>query len=253
MTGKNSASGTLTVNGATTEIKQAYVDEGPEDLIVVVTDRPVDKENIPFGLNDLAAEDKARGIVFTVSKKTKELSPGLNAIYHPVWQGQLGTIGNGVLTLSKLDNNEIAGKISTLEENTFSDYKFAYDISFSIKLGEPKTIDPISVEIEGAKDAPSEAYAAYYRALMAGDRNELRKHLASEINQKTDEETINMVIELAQAIKPTTLYITESAIKGNEALLKAEGTRHEEESMGSIQMRLEDGEWKVVKDSWKTE
>jgi hypothetical protein len=47
------------------------------------------------------------------------------------------------------------------------------------------------------------------------------------------------------------LKITGSEVKGNEALLKAEGLRDGEKSTGSIEMKLEDGEWKVAKDSWK--
>lgn len=192
---ENSASGTLTVNGSSTEIKHAYVDEGPEDLIVVVTDRPMAKDNIPFGLNNLACEDKVRGMIITISKGTKELSPGLNALYHPVWYGQLGTIENGVLTPSKFDNSEISDKISTPEENTFGEYKYSYDISFNIKVGEPKKIEPLSIEIHGTEDAPAKAYAAYHRALMAWDKNGLRKHLASEVNKQADHETIDTVIE----------------------------------------------------------
>jgi len=248
---ENSASGALTVNGSSTEIKHAYVDEGPEDLIVVVTDRPMAKDDIPFGLNNLASEDKVRGIVVTISKGTKGLSPGLNALYHPVWQGQLGTIGNGVLTLSKFDKDEISGKISTPEENTFGEYKYFYAISFNLKLGEPKKKEPLSVEIEGTEDAPSKAYAAYYRALMAGDKNGLRKHLPSEVNKQADDETIDTVIELAQTLKPTNLKIIGTEIKGKEALLKAEGLRDGEKSTGSISMKLEDGEWKVFEDDWK--
>jgi hypothetical protein len=248
---ENTASGALTVNGSSTELKHAYVDEGASDLIVVLTDRAVAQDDIPFGLSNLAAADKVRAIVFTVSRETKELTPGLNAIYHPVWEGQLGTIGNGVLTLSKLDNNEIRGRISTPNENTFSKYKFSYEVSFAVKLGEPKKIEPLTVEIQGADDPPSKAYAEYYRALMSGDKDELRKHLASDIVKEADEETINMVIELTHTTNPTTLKITGSEVKGNEALLKAEGLRDGEKSTGSIEMKLEDGEWKVAKDSWK--
>ncbi|MBI2487058.1 MAG: hypothetical protein HYW01_08875 [Deltaproteobacteria bacterium] len=183
---ENSASGTLTVNGSSTELKHAYVDEGASDLIVVLTDKTVAQDDIPFGLNNLAAADKVRGIVFTISKETKELTPGLNAIYHPICEDQLGTIGNGVLTLSKFDNNEITGKISTPNENTFSKYTFSYDISFAVKMGEPKKAEPPSVEIQGANDPASKAYAAYYRALMSGDKNELRKYLSSEVFKEVD-------------------------------------------------------------------
>jgi len=118
-------------------------------------------------------------------------------------------------------------------------------------LDEPKKVEPPTVEIQGDNDPPSKAYAAYYRALMSGDKDELLKHLASEVVKQADEKSINMVIELTQAMNPTTLNIIGSEVKGNEAQLKAEGFRDGAKSTGLIQMKLEGGEWKVVKDSWK--
>jgi hypothetical protein len=249
---EDSAKGTLTVNGTSTELKHAYVDDGSDDLIVVLTDRPLSKDDVPFRLQNLAAEDKVRGIVFTVSKGSKSLTPGLNVIYHPVWEEQLGIIGDGVLTLSRLDGKEVAGSISTPKQNTFSQYTFSYDVSFDVKIPEPEKVEPPVVEILGADDPTSKAYAEYYRAMMAGDKNEVRKHLASEIVKQADEETIVIVIDLAQSFQPTNVKMIESEIKGDEAVLKAEGFRGEEKSTASITMRLGDGEWKVVKDAWNT-
>lgn len=42
-------------------------------------------------------------------------------------------------------------------------------------------------------------------------------------------------------------------MKDNEALLKMEGRRDGEKSTGSIEMKVEDGARKVVKDSGKVE
>lgn len=249
---ENSASGSLTVNGSATEIKYSYVDKGPENMIIVVTDKALEKDDIPFGLHILSMEDKARGLAFTVSSSTKELSSGLNAIYHPEWSGQLGTIGNGVLTISRFDETEISGKISTPGENTFGEYKYSYDVSFSVKLDEPKDTEPLNVEIKTAEDAPSKAYAAYYKAIMSGNKDEIRKHLSSKVLDQATDENIGMIVELAQIVNPTSLNIKGSEINGNEAIVHAEVVRDGEKSTGSITMSLEDGAWKVVKDSWKS-
>ncbi|MGH7884199.1 MAG: hypothetical protein ACRENO_00735 [Thermodesulfobacteriota bacterium] len=248
---QNSAKGILTINGSSTDVKYAYIDEGAEDVFLVFTDRPVSKENIPFGLDNLSSEDKARGIVITILKSTKQITPGLNAIYHPVFNGQLGTIGNGVLTINKFSKSEIEGKISTPSENTFGSYIFSYEISFNVKAGEPKKTEPLTIEIQGAKDAPSKAYAAYYRAVMAGDKTEIRMHLESGSEKNADDETLDYVIDFARTFRPTTLKINGSEIKGKEALLKVEGLRDEETSTGSVTMRIEGGKWKVLMDSWK--
>ena len=181
---KNTASGKLTMNGSITEIKYAYLDEGPYDVFLVLTDRPVDRENIPWGLNNLSMDDKVRGLVITISKDTKQITRGLNAIYHPVTNGQLGTIGNGILTIKSFDTGVATGRLYTPEENSFSDYKYSYDISFDVEQGPPPTPEPIKVQITGDNDPPSKAYAQYYRALMSGDKPGIRKHPANEIENR---------------------------------------------------------------------
>ena len=79
------AAGTMTVNGKTYQMKYSYVDEGANDIILVLTDSPLAKENIPFGLNQLAMEGKVHGLVVTISKETKGQVSGLNAIYDESW------------------------------------------------------------------------------------------------------------------------------------------------------------------------
>ncbi|MEZ4547759.1 MAG: hypothetical protein R3B51_08580 [Thermodesulfobacteriota bacterium] len=50
-------------------------------------------------------------------------------------EGQLGTLGNAVLKIDKLDDKTIEGQISTPEKSTFSDYTFAIDAKFKAALG----------------------------------------------------------------------------------------------------------------------
>ena len=51
--------------------------------------------------------------------------------------------------------------------------------------------------------------------------------------------------------KPSFLKILSSEIKGEDAFLKVQGDNNGDVSNGSVNMKLEEGQWKVLKDSWK--
>ena len=134
---EDTVSGSLTVNGKPVELKHVYTDSGQDDVIVVMTDAPLSEADIPFGVAMLAMDGKVRGIVITVDKKSGSIARGgYNAIFHHVWEGQLGTIGNGVLTIDKMDDEIIEGTLKTPEPNTWTnaiedrDDVYTYDVKF---------------------------------------------------------------------------------------------------------------------------
>ncbi|MGE3521471.1 MAG: hypothetical protein AB7I96_01275, partial [Candidatus Dadabacteria bacterium] len=197
-----SASGTITANDKTYQMKYAYADEGPDDIILVITDSELKSEDVPFGLHQLAMEGKVHGLVVTISKATKEQAPGLNAIYDESWGGQLGTLGNAVLKIDKLDDKTIEGQISTPEKSTFSDYTFAIDAKFKAALGAPKPAAPVEVTVKGDGTPAAAAYADYYKALMSGDIPTLKKLIIKENAEQLDEETAAMIVDMAQSFHP---------------------------------------------------
>ena len=248
---EDTAAGSLRVNDAETLLRHAYADVGPDDIILVITDRPLQKDQVPFGMYELSVEDKVRGIAFSVSRESKELVRGMNAVYHPTWEGQLGTIGNAALTLSKFDEEEISGTLVTSGNNSFGDHSYSYEVSFTVTLVPSEKPEPVAVDVTGADDPPSQAYAGYYRALMAGNAKELVKYLSSNIVKRMPPETMQQIIELSQLTNPTEIEILGGEVSGTEAVVKVEGRRGTEEATATAQMALESGSWKLVKDSWK--
>ena len=138
---EDTVSGSLTVNGKPVELKHVYTDSGPDDVIVVMTDAPLSEADIPFGVAMLAMDGKVRGIVIKIKKKSSSIAPrGYNAIFHDVWEGQLGTIGNGVLTIDKMNDEVIEGALKTPEPNTWTnaiedrDDVYSYDVKFKARV-----------------------------------------------------------------------------------------------------------------------
>ena len=136
---QNSAQGSLTVDGQTATIKYAYADEYDGDITVVLADSPLAKQSIPDNVYNLGAKGEFRGFVFSVSRAMKKLQKDglyklINAIhYYPLWN-QLGSVGDGVLTVSRFDTDTLVGRIATPSDNELVGHKFSYDVSFSVDL-----------------------------------------------------------------------------------------------------------------------
>ena len=248
---QNTASGTLTANDKTYQMKYAYVDEGPDDIVLVLTDSPLERENIPFGLQGPSMAGKVHGLVVTISKAEKAQAPGLNAIYDESWGGQLGTLGNAVLAIDKLDGQTIEGRISTPEKNTFSDYTYAFDVKFKAALGVPKETTPVEVTVKSDGSPAANAYADYYKALMAGDIPTVKKLIIKENAERLDDETAGMIVDIAQMSHPKEIEIKTANISDTSAELTITGSGGVSQGTGTAEMTVEDGQWKVVTDKWK--
>lgn len=245
------ATGTMTANGKTYQMKYSYADESPDDIILVLTDSPLAKENVPFGLNQLAMEGKVHGLVVTISKETKGQVPGLNAIYDESWSGQLGTLGNAVLKIGKLDSQALEGQISTPEQNTFSDYTFSFDVKFKTALGAPRQEEPVEVAIKKDGSPAAAAYEEYYKALMAGDIPAVKKLIIKKNAEQLDDETAKMIVDIAQAAHPREIEIVTTNITDKSAELSVKGSVDGSQGTGKVEMVVEDGQWKVATDKWK--
>lgn len=245
------ATGTMTANGKTYQMKYSYVDESPEDIILVLTDNALPKESIPFGLNEPAMEGKVHGIVVTISRKTKGQVSGLNAIYDESWGGQLGTLGDAVLKIDKLDSKVIEGHLSTPGQNTFSDYTFSFDVKFKSALGVPEQKTPVEVTIKADGSPAAAAYSDYYKALMSGDIPAVKKLILKENADQLDDETAVMIVDIAQSAHPREIEIVTVNISDTSAELSVKGNVDGSQGKGTVQMVVEDGQWKVATDKWK--
>lgn len=138
---EDKVSGNLTINDKAVKINHVYTDKGQNDIMIVFTDVSVPQDSIPFGVAGLAMEGKVQGMVLTINPESKEIDKqGYNVLYHNIWEGQLGTIGNGVLTIDRLDDEIIEGSIKTPEPNNYIEileektHTYTYDIKFRSSL-----------------------------------------------------------------------------------------------------------------------
>ena len=252
---ENSATGTLTVDGDTTQIKYAYAEEFDGDITIGLFDNEVPDGMFPDGVYNLGEQGKLKGIVFVVSSDKKELMSGglynlMNAIHsYPKWN-KLGTIGNGQLIAKVSEGDSFSGTIKTPSENDIDGHKFTYEIKFSVNLKK----EPLKLTMTGKSDAPSKAFGQWGAALFAGNIEEYKMHTSKDVlaMMPDDPAELQEGIEFQQLVFPNNIEIVSSDIQGDKAILKAKGTKGAEVSVGNVTMVKEDGLWKVSEQSWES-
>lgn len=247
---QNSVEGSLTVDGTTAAIKHIYFDQYRDEFTIILTDNPIALEMIPDGVYGLSEQGKVRALEFTVSRETKKLVKRMRKgiYFHPIWTRNI-TIGNGVVTISKFDEKILVGTIKTPSESEYDGHNFSYNISFSVSLEK----EPLKLTMTGKNDPPSKAYAAYCRALLAGDVEEFVKFVPQEKVEMLPKDPKELVLglEFVQSTMMTDMEVLSSEITGEKAVLTLKGRKGITTADGTVTMLLEKGAWKVSEESWQ--
>ena len=112
----------------------------------------------------------------------------------------------------------------------------------------------------GSKDLEKTPQVKAYRALLktvdVGDYEAYKKLMAAESAKGMDQQMKDAGMdpkkgmEFLKAMEPTELKITSLKVDGKKATLAATGKVGGELNYGTIEMAEEDGQWKVVQQSW---
>jgi hypothetical protein len=251
-------SGSITVNGEKTPLVLGYVDESPDDLIVVLASKEVPRDVVPFIGEEVARRLKIHAIAFTVSRAEKALTQGFNGVFYPGPEMGFAGLpqGKAAIELTRCDATGIEGRVFAAEPFESFDHTFAFDATFSFPLGTAAPPPPpVEVKISGDDSAPSKAYAAYYRAAFSGDPEKLRPHLAAAQLEEFDAAPADdraMMLELF-AMRPAEIRIVKATVSGDTATLAVEGLNETAgKSTAEVSMVLEKGAWKLARDKWTT-
>ena len=132
--------GALSVDGDITMINHVYtIDINDNDLMIILTDKPVKKGSTPDEISVQARERKFKGVTFVITKDTHEIQTEVaytqtSALYYqPIWS-HTGDIGKGQLRGEQLEEEKYAGTIITPAINTLDGHQYFYNIAFSIDL-----------------------------------------------------------------------------------------------------------------------
>ena len=132
-------SGTMTINDEKIDLVYAYVDASDADEpIVVLSDKPLPADAIPFIPEKFIKEQKVHAIAFSVSSKDKKLTNTYGMLSNPSeWpQVGLGRVEEGktTLTVTRLDADVIEGKIATPKPVKLPYISYSFDLSFKAEV-----------------------------------------------------------------------------------------------------------------------
>ena len=107
-----------------------------------------------------------------------------------------------------------------------------------------------------ASSPQAKAYEAHQKAIAAGDYQAFRKTMSKSALAEIDKQNKEMgldpkkMMEMMKAMAPEGLKFTGVKVDGKKATLDATGKVGAEMNWGTINFEEEDGQWKLVKESW---
>ncbi|MBI5846778.1 MAG: DUF4878 domain-containing protein [Nitrospirae bacterium] len=252
-------SGTLQINKKKVKLTHGYLDMmKPEEPVIVLSDKAIPAEYIPFIGIDYADKNKVHAVVFIMDRKSKKFSEGRWVYFGG--DAETGFVvfdaEKATLELKQADDTIIEGRVRTPKPEKRGDVTFSFDISFklSAKAAIEKATAPRKISFSGDDSAPVKAYKEYCRAIMAGNTDGMKNYMAAK-NLKEfeamDAKEREMVLGILQ-MRPEKLKLDKPSISGDQATFKATGKEGSDDSTGSIKMINEGGAWKVLEDKWQT-
>ena len=253
-------SGTLDINKKKLKIAYGYIDMGkPEEPVIILSDKPLPPDQIPFLQADYATKNNVHAVVFGIVRNEKKLSSDMRWVYF----GKDAEIPFSVfpgdkvsLDLKQADDTLVQGKVKTSQPVSLTDLTYSFDASFklSAKAALAKASAPKNVSFSGDDSAPVKAYKEYYKAIMAGNFEDLKKYLVAKNLKEVeamDSKEREMVLDILK-MRPEQLKIEKPSITGDQATFKASGKEGSAVSTGSVKMVIENGAWKVLEDKWQS-
>lgn len=254
----DSVSGKVTMKGATGALTVSYVDESPANVMIVLASKQVPPDAVPFIGDDVARKFAIHALVFTVPRGGKALDPdGVNGVYgaeHGYYAMRLQEV---TLQLTRFDAQGIEGRVFTPKPVELMEGSYEFDATFSIPLGTAAPAPaPVVVRITGDEtSAPTAAYAAYYRAVHAGDAKKIRQFLAATRAaefDKTDAASMEAMLDLLKS-NPPEVHLGTPVVKGATATFTVRGVNLQTTTVtAEVTMVREGGAWKVDRERWST-
>lgn len=107
-----------------------------------------------------------------------------------------------------------------------------------------------------AQTPQAKTYEALLKAVAAGDYDAYKKCMTKASIEVMERESKELGLDPKKAMgilkemAPTKLRYTSLKVDGKKATLQATGVIFEQPNDGTIELEQEDGQWKIVKQSW---
>ncbi len=264
--GPGGAAGTLTFDGVTAKLTHAFAtthpnpfDETKTDIVVYITDRPVDRSMILNHRNLVKAiEDGMAGMIVTIDDKETP-----NHVEFLRKDSSIQISGSGFFNFDpvQFDRTRVEGRFFTTKPEDFMKHTYAYDVAFRSAV--ESVIDPRQVPVDASSGKklppdggePGKAFLALDKAIRAGSLAQIAKLSAKGVDSPFDgsPEEQKQALEMIRFIQPAKIKIVEGWSNAERATLRVTGVDPTEKGKrvnGTVHLVFEDGAWKIVAQKW---
>jgi hypothetical protein len=252
--------GTFTANGKTVKLNYAYAstrknpfDKKKTDVFVLVTDKEVPAGAQFDDFEIMSLVDKGLSGFTVQIDPDKSVDSGL--LFSPSFKKMhsFSSVGKQKVDVTAMTKDRIAGTISMPAGDFFDEtYQFTATIDVPI-LAKPaeKAVVLKGTPLPADGGEPGKAWQAYRKAIQAGDIGAIRKSVTKEMAEQTKDPDFKKMLGVIQAMQPKKVKIKSGSVDGDTATLLVDNL-DEKNSHGTVTMQRESGQWKLMKEEWKT-
>jgi len=248
---QNWAKGMLKVGSEELTIQHAYVEDGDNYVLLMLTDRPVDEDDQIHGAWVLAEAKEVSGITVSLGKETMAVGGRLDLVFHPAFDGMAKYFSDAAqMEVTTFDDEVLEGRLHLDEPEGPEENPYTFDITFSVAYGVKEELVPWKVKVTGADSDEGKAYAAFVTAVMALDVDGAMRWSAAERSAALEDEDAVELLDGARSMMPKKISIVSVDTDGDTSTLAVEGSVDDLPGTGTVSLEKEDGEWKVAQQSW---
>jgi hypothetical protein len=253
------ATGVLTIDGKSLELKHAYAMSQPNvfhkeknDVAVLLTAAPLPagalqgKESLSDVISDLHG-----WALFKIDEKGSAIG---ETIDHPSLGNRrlmMSGFTYATLVVKSLGKDRIEGSFKTETAESFNDHKYEINVSFDAPIVQATRPEPLPNAKTGqalAADGgePGKAFLAFIAAIHKKDLAAIRRMIPQGDPNIKDEDELAFIAKMT----PNDVKIEKGYLKDDRAVLYVKGTVEHEKTWGTIEMVKKDGRWWQGRMSW---
>lgn len=255
------ASGTITVNGKVTKMAHAYAratpgffDKTKEDVLVILTDVPLDAKALEDQFERMSMADAGRLHAFeiTIDAEGKPISTGFrdNGFKKA---SPSGLSSADVFTKKVLDGKTVSGSYKSAKDHEFFGETYSFDVAFTAEITRAaKPVPPTAAETAAAQKSPqAKVYAEFLNAMQKEDLAALKKLFSKEQAKNLDDPEAKKMVKMVKMMSATNIKVLKVVETGDTADLTVTGKQDGGIANGVVHMVKEGGAWKIQKEEWK--
>ncbi len=226
-----------------------FFDKTKEQVVIVLSDQALSPDDLEdeFGIINLAKAGKVHAIELTINAE-KQVTSG--TLVHELF-GKFGSNAS-VSGMHEFDAvtftaDSIEGKVDVKKSYETFEHHWQYEASFKVSLIKPA---PTGTSLPSGGGDPGKTYMAYYKGIMTGDLEALKKLVSPEDAKQLNEPDAKKMMEMVKTMTPANVKVLGGVVDGKSATLDVEGVLEGTKTKGTIKMRLEGTQWRLVKEKW---